>query len=99
MIKIPVAFIIGLVAGAIDKVTMVRPKMHKASIQYVFAQWVFAGLLLPFVNWNLQPWIKGLLVAERGMVPLALLAHGRTKKVTNSHFSICSNPWGGYWNS
>lgn len=80
MIKITVALIIGLVAGAIDIVPMVRQKMHKASIQCVFAQWVFIGLLVPFVDWNLEPWIKGLIVAELGMVPLALLAYGRTKK-------------------
>lgn len=80
MIKIWISLIIGLVAGAIDIVPMVRQKMHKASIQCVFAQWVFIGLLVPFVNWDLQPWLKGLIVAELGMIPLALLAYGRAKK-------------------
>ena len=80
MIKILVALFIGLLAGAIDIVPMVQQKMHKASIQCVFAQWVFIGLLVPFVDWNLQPWAKGLIVAELGMIPLALLAYGRTKK-------------------
>lgn len=80
MIKIGVALIIGSVAGAIDIVPMVRQKMHKASILCVFAQWVFIGLLVPFVNWDLQPWIKGLIIAELGMVPIALLAYGRVKK-------------------
>ncbi len=66
MIKIILALIIGLGAGAIDIVTTVRQKMHKASILCVFAQWVFIGLLIPLVDWNRQPWIKGVIVAELG---------------------------------
>jgi len=80
MIKIFVALGIGIVAGAIDIVPMVRQKMHFSSIQCVFAQWVFIGLIVPFISWDLPPWLKGLIVAQLGMVPLILLAYGRAKK-------------------
>jgi hypothetical protein len=80
MIKALIALGIGIIAGAIDIVPMVKQKMHKAFIQCVFAQWIFIGLIIPYVEWDIQPWIKGLFIAELGMVPIMLLAYGRAKK-------------------
>ena len=80
MREVFVALGIGIVAGAIDIVPMVRQKIHKASILCVFAQWVFIGLIIPFVDWGFEPWIKGLVLGELGMIPIMLLAYGRVKK-------------------
>lgn len=80
MVKILLAVAVGLVAGAIDIIPMVRQKIHKASIQCVFTQWVFIGLIIPFVDWEIQPWLKGLILAELGMIALMLLAYGRAQK-------------------
>ena len=73
MNNIITALIIGVIAGAIDISPMIKQKMPKFTIASVFAQWVFIGLIIPFISWNLDPWLKGLVVAELGMLPMMIL--------------------------
>lgn len=73
MNSILTALIIGVIAGLIDISPMIKQKMPGYTIASVFAQWVFIGLIIPFISWNLEPWLKGLVVAELGMLPMMIL--------------------------
>jgi len=79
MTDIFIALTIGTLAGIIDIIPMIKRNVPKFSIGYVFAQWVFIGLLIPFVNWNIQPWVKGLIIGELGMIPVIILTYYRNK--------------------
>lgn len=46
----------------------------------IFAQWVIIGLFIPFISWEIQPWLKGLIVGELGMLPFMIIAFYRSKK-------------------
>jgi hypothetical protein len=80
MTEILIALALGIVAGVIDAAPMIRPEIPRVSVLYVFSQWVFIGLLIPFVEWDLTPWIKGILIAELGMVPVMVLTFYRNRK-------------------
>ena len=80
MTEILIALLIGIVAGAIDIAPMFKPEIPRFSVYHVFAQWVFIGLVIPFINWDIQPWLKGLIIAEIGMIPVMIIAFYRNKK-------------------
>jgi len=75
-----IALVIGMVAGAIDILPMLKKGIPKFSILFIFSQWVLIGLLIPFVNWDMAPWLKGMIIAELGMVPVMILTYGRNRK-------------------
>lgn len=75
-----IALVIGMVAGAIDILPMLKKGIPNFSMLFVFSQWVFIGLLIPFVNWDIAPWLKGLIIAELGMVPVMILTYGRNRR-------------------
>ncbi len=81
-----IALVIGLVAGALDVIPMLKNpmaknKMYKFSIMSVFAQWVLLGLVIPFVQWDVAAWVKGLVLGTLGMTPTMLLTYGRTENL------------------
>ena len=78
--KLLIALGIGIVAGAIDIIPMLNKPIPKFSLYYVFAQWVFIGLIIPFVSWPIDGWLRGLIIATLGMVPIAIIAFSRNKK-------------------
>lgn len=78
--NISIALLIGIIAGLIDTLPMIKMQVPRFSIWYVFAQWVFIGLLIPFVNWPLAGWLKGLIIGVLGMIPAAIIAYHRNKK-------------------
>ncbi len=68
-----IALFIGVVAGTIDIAPMIFQKMDKFSCISAFCHWVVLGLLIPYVNWDIQPWLKGLIVAVLTAIPIMLI--------------------------
>jgi hypothetical protein len=73
MNKFLIALSIGILAGIIDVVPMIFQKLNKYACISAFMQWVFLGFLIPFVNWNMQPWLKGLIIAELAAIPVMVI--------------------------
>jgi hypothetical protein len=80
MNNILVALVIGIIAGIIDIIPMVVQKMKKDAILSAFTHWVVLGLIIPFVAWNVTPWIKGLIIAEITAIPILFIVAAKDKK-------------------
>jgi len=64
-----IAILIGITAGLIDVIPMLIQKLDKSACWSAFLHWVVLGLIIPFVNWDMVPWLKGLLIAELTAIP------------------------------
>ncbi len=80
MNEIIIALIIGMVAGIIDVIPMILQKMEKTANISAFVHWVVLGLIIPFVSWEIAPWLKGLIIAEISAVPILLIVAQEDKK-------------------
>jgi hypothetical protein len=80
MRNIVVALIIGLCAGIIDVVPMIIQKIDKPACISAFVQWLVLGLIIPYVNWDIQPWLKGLIIAELAALPIIILVFAKEPK-------------------
>jgi hypothetical protein len=78
--KIIISLLIGTVAGIIDVLPMVFQKLDKASCLSAFIHWIILGLIIPFVGWNMQPWLKGLLLGELSAIPIMILVFPKDPK-------------------
>ncbi len=76
-----IALIIGTIAGAIDVFPMILQKIDKSANWSAFIHWVVLGVIIPFVAWNIAPWLKGLIIAEISTVPILLIVMPEDKKV------------------
>ncbi|WP_413574700.1 hypothetical protein ACLVWU_10765 [Bdellovibrio sp. HCB290] len=84
VVQILIALGIGLVAGLLDILPMLKdaktkPPVYRYSIGSVFATWILLGLVIPFISWGLQPWLKGFIVGFGGMVPTMIHAYARVQ--------------------
>ncbi len=75
-----IALGIGIIAGIIDVIPMIIQKMEKSANLSAFAHWVVLGLIIPYVSWDIAPWLKGLIIAEISAVPILLLIAPKDKK-------------------
>ena len=80
MNDILIALIIGIIAGIIDVIPMIIRKMEKSANLSAFSHWVVLGLIIPFISWNMTPWLKGLLVAEISAIPIIFMVAPKDKK-------------------
>lgn len=80
MNRILIALVIGIIAGIIDVVPMLIQKMEKPANLSAFSHWVVLGLIIPFVSWNIAPWLKGLVIAEISAIPVLFLVTPKDKK-------------------
>jgi hypothetical protein len=80
MCKILIALIIGTIAGTIDVVPMIIQRIDKYACISAFVQWMVLGLIIPYVNWNIQPWLKGLIIAELAAIPVMVLVFAKEPK-------------------
>jgi hypothetical protein len=80
MEKILVALCIGLVAGIIDVTPMIIMKLEKSANWSAFVHWVVLGLVIPFVSWDIEPWLKGLILGELTTVPVMIIVFSKDKK-------------------
>jgi hypothetical protein len=67
------ALLTGIVAGGIDILPMVLKKMDRFAILSAFVHWVVIGIIVPYVNWNMHPCVKGLLIAVILALPIMLI--------------------------
>ncbi len=80
MNNILIALTIGIIAGIIDVIPMILKKLDKISNLSAFAHWVILGLIIPFVDWNIEPWIKGLILGELSAIPIMIMVYPKDKK-------------------
>lgn len=74
------ALIIGIIAGIIDVIPMIIQKLNKYANISAFSHWVVLGLIIPFVHWNVDPWLKGLLIGVLSAIPVIVLVSEKDKK-------------------
>ena len=75
-----IALIIGISAAIIDVVPMIIQKIDKSACVSAAIQWIVLGLIIPYVNWDMQPWLKGLLIAELTALPIMVLVFAKDPK-------------------
>ena len=80
MNSILIALLIGIIAGIIDVIPMIIQKLDKHASWSAFVHWIVLGLLIPFVDWNIAPWLKGLIIGEIGVLPIMILVSAEDKK-------------------
>jgi flagellar biosynthesis component FlhA len=80
MNNILIALIIGIIAGIIDVVPMIIMKLNKYACLSAFTHWIVLGLIIPFVSWNVDPWLKGLIIGELMALPVVLIVAQNDKK-------------------
>ena len=80
MNNILIALTIGIIAGIIDVIPMIIKKLDKASNLSAFTHWVILGLIIPFVGWNIEPWLKGLILGELSAIPIMIMVYPKDKK-------------------
>jgi hypothetical protein len=80
MKNIFIVLIIGISAGIIDVVPMIIQRIDKTACISAFIQWIVLGLIIPYVNWDMQPWLKGLIIAELAALPIMVLVFAKEPK-------------------
>jgi hypothetical protein len=80
MKTILIALIIGFIAAIIDVVPMIIQKIDKSACISAFVQWIVLGLIIPYVSWNMQPWLKGLIISELVTLPVMILVFAKDPK-------------------
>ncbi len=80
MKNIFIALIIGISAGIIDVVPMIIQRIDKTACISAFIQWIVLGLIIPYVNWDMQAWLKGLIIAELAALPIMVLVFAKDPK-------------------
>ncbi len=75
-----IAAIIGLIAGLIDVIPMLIRKLDKRDSISAFIHYFALGLIIPFVNWEMAPWIKGIIIALLTSIPIMIIVHPKDKK-------------------
>lgn len=75
-----IAILIGLAAGIIDVVPMIIQKLDKESCISAFVHYFALGLIIPFVNWNLEPWLSGICISLLTTLPVMIIVSRKDKK-------------------
>lgn len=74
------ALLIGIIAGTIDVIPMIIQKLDRYANLSAFVHWVVLGLVIPFVSWGIQPWLKGLIIGELVTLPVMIIVAKNNKK-------------------
>lgn len=74
------ALIIGCSAAIIDVIPMVIQRLNKYACFSAAAQWIVLGFIIPYVQWDMQPWLKGLLIGEMAALPILILVFEKEPK-------------------
>jgi hypothetical protein len=75
-----IALVIGIVAGIIDVTPMIIQKIDRHASLSAFCHWVVLGLIIPFVDWDMQPWFKGIVIALLSVIPIMIVVYPQDKK-------------------
>ena len=74
------AIIIGLVAGLIDVTPMIIMKLEKVANISAFVHYFVLGLIIPFVSWDIAPWLKGTIISFLTALPVMIIVYSKDKK-------------------
>jgi hypothetical protein len=80
MNNILIALLIGLIAGIIDVIPMIIQKLDRTSCISAFIHYFVLGFIIPFVNWDLTPWLKGMIISLLISVPVMIIVFSKDKK-------------------
>lgn len=80
MNNILIAIIIGLVAGLIDVIPMIIMKLEKSANISAFVHYFVLGLIIPFVGWEMTPWLKGIIISFLTAIPVMVIVYPKDKK-------------------
>jgi len=75
-----IAIIIGLVAGLIDVIPMIIMKLEKVANISAFVHYFVLGLIIPFVNWEIEPWLKGVIISLLSALPVMIIVYPKDKR-------------------
>lgn len=75
-----IAALIGLAAGIIDVIPMIIMKLEKSANVSAFIHYFVLGLIIPFVKWDLEPWLTGLLISFLSSLPIIAIVFPKDKK-------------------
>ncbi len=75
-----IAIGIGLTAGLIDIIPMTIQKLDKRDTISAFVHYFALGLIIPFVNWGLAPWMTGMIIALLTAIPVMIVVYPKDKK-------------------
>lgn len=75
-----IAITIGVVAGVIDIIPMIIKKLDKQAIFSAFVHYFVLGLIIPFVNWDVSGWIKGITIALLTAIPVMIIVYPKDKQ-------------------
>lgn len=67
------ALLIGLAAGTIDALPMIFQGLPWSATISAFVHWIVLGLIIPYVNWNIKPWLKGFIIALLSELPIIII--------------------------
>ena len=80
MKNIIITLVIGLSAALIDVIPMIIQRLDKYACISAFIQWLVLGFIIPYVNWDMQPWLKGLIIGELAALPIMVLVFAKEPK-------------------
>lgn len=88
MSDILIAIIIGLVAGTIDVIPMIVQKLDKFSSISAFLHYFALGVIIPFVSWDIQAWLTGIIIGLLTGIPIMVLIFQQDKKAIYPIFAF-----------
>ena len=74
------AALIGLAAGIIDVIPMIIMKLEKTANISAFVHYFVLGLIIPFIGWDIAPWIKGIIISLLSALPVMIIVFPKDKK-------------------
>lgn len=75
-----IAILIGLAAGLIDVIPMILMKLEKVASISAFVHYFVLGLIIPFVSWGIDPWLKGMTISLLSALPVMIIVYPKDKK-------------------
>ncbi len=73
MSKLILSIIIGIIAGIIDIVPMIFQKLDRFSIISAFFHWIIVAFVIIHIQFGINGWLKGLIIAELMALPIVIL--------------------------
>jgi hypothetical protein len=74
MKKILISISIGAVAGLIDILPMIAQHLSWNANLSAFLHWVSLGVIIAYIDFGINGWMKGLIIAEATAIPFVLIS-------------------------
>ncbi len=84
MNNILIALGLGIAAGIIDVIPMIISKQEKSACASAFMHWLVLGLIIPFINWGMAPWLSGIMIALLCAIPVMIMVSPNALNGTES---------------